>query len=113
MTTDSRTRLQAKPPPLVAPSVPATTDLRSDQGAAIEIAALRGSGDRRRFIDFPYRLHRGNPNWIPSLRRDIRTLLNRRRNPFFDHGEAEFLLPSRRGKPVGRISAHINRLHLE
>jgi hypothetical protein len=93
--------------------VPASTDRRLDQGAAIEVTALRGSGDRRRFIDLPYRLHRGNPNWIPSLRRDIATLLDRRRNPFFDHGEAEFWLAWRGGKPVGRISAQINRLHLE
>jgi hypothetical protein len=40
-------------------------------------------------------------------------LLDRRRNPFFDHGEACFWLAWRDGTPVGRISAQINRLHLE
>lgn len=74
---------------------------------------LRGWRDRARFIDLPYRLHRGNPNWIGPLRRDTRRLLDRRRNPFFDHGEACFWLAWRAGAPVGRISAQINRLHLE
>jgi len=113
MTADSSAGLQAKPPASAAPSAPAPTARRSDQGSAIEVTALRGSGDRRRFIDLPYRLHRGNPNWIPPLRRDIQMLLDRRRNPFFDHGQAEFWLAWRGGKPVGRISAQINRLHLE
>ena len=40
-------------------------------------------------------------------------LLDRRRNPFFDHGEACFWLAWRDGIPVGRISAQINHLHLE
>jgi hypothetical protein len=113
MTADSGPRFQAGPPPLVVPSAPAIADRRSDLGTAIAVTTLRGSGDRRRFIDFPYRLHRGDPNWIPPLRRDAQTLIDRRRNPFFDHGEAEFWLAWRNGKPVGRISAQVNRLHLE
>src|SRR5581483_5690780 len=73
---------------------------------------LRGWRDRARFIDLPYRLHRGDPNWIPPLRGDVRRLLDRRRNPFSDHGEAGFWLAWRHGAPVGRISAQVNRLHL-
>jgi hypothetical protein len=68
---------------------------------------------RRRFVDLPYRLHRDNPNWVPPLRRDVRQILDPRRNPFFDHGEACFWLAWRNGDVVGRISAQINRLHLE
>jgi hypothetical protein len=79
----------------------------------IEVIALRSARDRRSFVNLPYDLHRGDPNWVPPLRRDIRMLLDRRRNPFFDHGEAEFWLAWRVGKPVGRISAQINLLHLE
>jgi hypothetical protein len=80
---------------------------------AIEIVALRGRADRVRFVNLPYRLHRGDPNWVPPLRRDMRAIIDRRRNPFFDHGEAEFWLAWRNGEAVGRISAQINQLHLE
>jgi hypothetical protein len=83
------------------------------RGSAIEVTALRGWRDRNRFVELPYRLHRDNPNWVPPLRRDMHRLLDRRRNPFFDHGEACFWLAWRDGVPVGRISAQINRLHLE
>src|SRR5579863_2913583 len=113
MMADSTARLSAT----VTPFATADATLPSAQTrrpyAGIKIAAVTSSGDRRRFVDLPYELHRGNPNWTPPLRRDIHTLLNRRRNPFFDHGEAEFWLAWRDGKPVGRISAQINRLHLE
>ncbi len=33
-------------------------------------------------------------------------------NPFFQHAEAQFFLACRDGKPVGRVSAQIDRLHL-
>jgi hypothetical protein len=113
MTANFSARLSAMPPLSTAPDVTAAVDRLPDKRAAIKVISLRGSGDRRRFINLPYNLHRGNPNWIPPLRRDIGNLLDRRRNPFFDHGEAEFWLAWRDGKPVGRISAQINRLHLE
>jgi hypothetical protein len=83
------------------------------RGSAIEVTALRGRRDRNRFVDLPYRLHRDDPNWVPPLRRDMHRLLDRSRNPFFDHGEACFWLARRDGIPVGRISAQINHLHLE
>jgi GNAT superfamily N-acetyltransferase len=35
--------------------------------------------------------------------------LDRDRNPFFQHAEAEYFLAWRDGRPVGRISAHVDR----
>ena len=89
------------------------TKRASAKSSPIEVNELRGWRDRKRFVDLPYRLHRNDPNWVPPLRRDVHRLLDRRRNPFFDHGEACFWLAWRDGVPVGRISAQINRLHLE
>ena len=40
-------------------------------------------------------------------------LLSRRKNPFFDHAEAEYFLAEREGAVVGRIAAISNRLHNE
>jgi hypothetical protein len=82
-------------------------------GGRIEVTELRGRRDRNRFVDLPYRLHRSDPSWVPPLRQDAHRLLNRKRNPFFDHGEACFWLAWRDGIPVGRISAQINHRHLE
>ncbi len=44
---------------------------------------------------------------------DVRTLLDRKKNPFFEHSEAEFFLATRAGAVVGRITAQRNTLHNE
>jgi GNAT superfamily N-acetyltransferase len=47
------------------------------------------------------------------LRRDVEALLSRSKNPFFEHGEAEYFLAERDDEVVGRIAAISNRLHNE
>jgi hypothetical protein len=79
----------------------------------IHVAEVRTQRDLRHFLDLPERIYAHDPNWIAPLRRETRKLLDRRGNPFFDHGEACFWLAWRGATPVGRISAQINRLHLE
>jgi len=43
----------------------------------------------------------------------VRLLLDRTKNPFFEHAEAEYFLALRDGGVVGRIAAIANRLHNE
>ena len=43
----------------------------------------------------------------------METLLSRRKNPFFEHAEAEYFIAERDGEVVGRIAAISNRLHNE
>jgi GNAT superfamily N-acetyltransferase len=47
------------------------------------------------------------------LRRDVALLLNREKNPFFQHAEAAYFVAERDGAVVGRIAAISNRLHNE
>jgi hypothetical protein len=79
----------------------------------IRIIEVHSRRDIREFMDLPERIYANDPNWIAPLRIEVRKLLDRRRNPFFDHGDACFWLAWRGETPVGRISAQINRLHLE
>jgi GNAT superfamily N-acetyltransferase len=79
----------------------------------IDIAPVRSRREREAFIGLPYSLHRRDQQWVPALRRDVRTLLSRRKNPFFEHAEAEYLLARRGSEVVGRIAAIHNRLHNE
>lgn len=51
--------------------------------------------------------------WVPPFKAEIRKMLDRQANPFFEHGEAEYFLAERDGKVVGRIAAITNRLHNE
>ncbi len=77
----------------------------------MRVRAARDQRDFRRFIDLPYRLHARDPLWVPPLRRDVETLLSRRKNPFFEHADAEYLVAQRGDEVVGRIAAISNRLH--
>lgn len=79
----------------------------------ITVRGVESSADLEAFIDLPYRLYKEVPTWVPPFRRDVLTLLDRGQNPFFEHGEAEYLLAERDGKVVGRVAAIINRLHNE
>jgi hypothetical protein len=44
---------------------------------------------------------------------DVRKLLSREKNPFFQHAEAEYFLAERDGEVAGRIAAIHNRAHNE
>jgi GNAT superfamily N-acetyltransferase len=79
----------------------------------VRVRATRDRRDLKRFVDLPYRLHARDPLWVPPLRRDVELLLSRRKNPFFEHAEAEYFLAERNGQVVGRIAAISNRLHNE
>jgi GNAT superfamily N-acetyltransferase len=78
------------------------------RGVAVEVRAVSGGRDLKRFIDLPFRLHANHPLWVPPLKLERRLFLNRRLNAFFSHGEAEYLLALRDGRVVGRASAQIN-----
>jgi GNAT superfamily N-acetyltransferase len=76
---------------------------------AVDIRAVSGRRDLKAFIDLPFRVHASHPQWVPPLKVERRLFLNRRLNPFFSHGEAEYFLAVRGGEVVGRASAQINR----
>jgi GNAT superfamily N-acetyltransferase len=67
-----------------------------------------GRRDRDAFIKLPYRLRADDPQWVPPLLFERREFLNPKKNPWFEHAEAELFLAERDGEPVGRISAQID-----
>lgn len=76
--------------------------------AELSIRPVATKRDLRRFIELPYRLRRDDPQWVPPLRFERRQFLDRKKNPWFEHSEAELMLAERDGRAVGRISAHID-----
>jgi GNAT superfamily N-acetyltransferase len=74
---------------------------------AVEVRPVRGRRELTSFIKLPFRLHEGTP-WVPPLISERRQFLNRSKNPYFEHAEAEYLLAWRDGRPVGRITAQID-----
>lgn len=73
------------------------------------IRPVRGRRDLKRFVKVPFQIHRDSSFWVPPLIFERMQFLDRRRNPYFEHAEAEFFLAERDGKPVGRITAQIDQ----
>jgi GNAT superfamily N-acetyltransferase len=75
---------------------------------AVEIRPVRTRRELGTFIKLPWRLYATTPNWVPPLMMDVKKRLDRTKNPFFRHAEAEYFLAWRDGRAVGRISAHVD-----
>jgi GNAT superfamily N-acetyltransferase len=76
---------------------------------SVTVRPVAGSRDLKRFIELPYRLRRNDPKWVPALRYERRRFLDRRKNPYFEHAEAEYFIAERDGDVVGRITAQVDR----
>jgi GNAT superfamily N-acetyltransferase len=60
------------------------------------------------FIDFPYELYQGNPYYVPPLKNDEKTTLQKATNPAFDFCQSRYWLAFHNDKIVGRIAGIIN-----
>ncbi|WP_299329163.1 N-acetyltransferase [Parasphingopyxis sp.] len=81
--------------------------------ADIAVRPVTGKAELKTFVDIAYRLNSGDPHWVPPLRSDVYELLNRDKNPFYEHATVQLFLAWRGNEPVGRISAHYDHLALE
>ncbi len=69
----------------------------------IEIRPLQTRKDYRAFLTFPWRIYRGDPQWVPPLLPERKQIIVKRRGPFFERGTVEFFMAWRDGQPVGTI----------
>jgi GNAT superfamily N-acetyltransferase len=77
-------------------------------GAGVEIRPVRSRGDLRRFIKFPFRLYRDEPNWVPPLIADRLQFFDIQKNPFYRSADVALFMAWRGTRPVGRIAACVN-----
>jgi GNAT superfamily N-acetyltransferase len=79
------------------------------ESSELVVRPVRGRRDLTRFIKVPSRIHRDHPLWVAPLTFERREFLDRSKNPYFDHAEAEYFIAERDGEPVGRITAQVDR----
>ncbi|MEW6602980.1 MAG: N-acetyltransferase, partial [Nitrospirota bacterium] len=79
---------------------------------SIRIIKAQNRREYNTFIRVPWSLYRDDPMWVPPLVLERRMHLSPK-NPYFEHATCCFWIAYRDEKPVGRISAQIDRLHLE
>ncbi len=75
----------------------------------LTIRPVKTKRELKRFVKVPFRLHRDHPQWVAPLIFERMQFLDRSRNPFFEHAEAEYFLAERDGEPVGRITAQVDQ----
>ncbi len=81
----------------------------------IEISQVQTAAERDAFIKFSWRIYRHDPAWVPPLLLERKEFLDRKKHPFYEHGDAALFLARRGGEIVGRIMAsddpNYNALH--
>jgi len=75
---------------------------------SVTIRPVRSRGELKRFVKVPFRLHRDQPQWVAPLIFERMEFLNRDKNPYFEHAEAEYFLAERDGEAVGRITVQVD-----
>ncbi|PSJ40720.1 N-acetyltransferase [Allosphingosinicella deserti] len=78
----------------------------------VTINPVTTKGDRKAFVDLPFRLYRSDPHWVPPLKGEALGLITPEKNGWFSHAKAQLFLAREGDRVVGRISAHIDTLAL-
>lgn len=78
----------------------------------IRIEPVKTRADLGVFVRLPWRLYHSDAHWVPPLILErLHTFSDK--TPFFKHASWQCWLAYRGTEPVGRISAQIDRLHVE
>lgn len=77
----------------------------------LNVIPIENKSDIKKFVKFQWKVYEGNKYWVPPLLMDRYKILNKEKNPFFQHGEIQLFLAYRGKEIVGRIAAIKNDLH--
>jgi hypothetical protein len=80
---------------------------------SLTLESVAGRAAMREFVTSTRALYADDPNWVQPLTFERLDHLNPLKNPFLAGIEIRYWLARRDGRPVGRISAQINRRHLD
>lgn len=79
----------------------------------LEVRQIAPGGRIADFLEVVDYIYRDDPNYVRPLDMELKDRLHPRKNPFFDHGEATIFCAYRNGACVGRVTATIDREHLD
>ena len=81
----------------------------------IEVSEVTSRGERDEFIKFQWQIYASDPAWVPPLIIERKSFLDRKRHPFYKHGDAALFFARKNGRITGRIMAsddpNYNSLH--
>jgi len=77
----------------------------------LTVIPVTGRKDLREFVRLPWKIYRGDGNWVPPLIRDQMKVLDPGRHPFHRHAEVAYFLARKGTRALGRIAAIVNPRH--
>jgi hypothetical protein len=76
--------------------------------ATVQIEPVMNKADLKAFVDLPWRLYQGDPNWIPPLKSEFTRLIRPGKHPFWEFARRELFLARRGAEVVGRIASIVD-----
>lgn len=76
------------------------------------ILPVKNSRQKQQFLEFPWKLYRGDPNWIPPLRSNQKEMVGYKPSPFYARNSIQTFLAYRDGEVCGRIAGILNQGHI-
>ncbi len=79
----------------------------------IEIREVKSKKDLKAFAEYPIKLYKDCPYYVPSMRSDEINTFNPKKNPSLIHNDAKGFLCYKDGELVGRVAGLINHRYNE
>ncbi|MEQ8672064.1 MAG: GNAT family N-acetyltransferase [Aggregatilineales bacterium] len=80
---------------------------------AISVRKVETRTDDKVFFEFPWKIYKDDPNWVPPLKSMRKETLSREKNPAWEYLEGDYYIAWRGDEPVGTIAAFVNKRHNE
>ena len=93
-------------------AVDSVSSLSSTTAVDVQVVPVQSKRDLDEFIHLPWRIYKGNPNWVAPLFMIEKQRFSAKHNPFFLHADVQLFLARREGRAVGRISAQVDSEHI-
>jgi hypothetical protein len=78
----------------------------------LRVIPVTSEAERIALLEFPWKVYRGDPYWVPPLLSERKAFTDPKQSPFFEHARVQFF--RRRGDEiVGTIAAFTNDLYNE
>ncbi|MBZ0278046.1 MAG: GNAT family N-acetyltransferase [Anaerolineae bacterium] len=79
----------------------------------VSVRQVKTPADYKAFFEFPWKLYKNDPNWVPPLLSMRSDLLNQKKSPSWEYMEGDYFAAWRGDEIVGTITAFINHRHNE
>ena len=79
----------------------------------VNVRKVDSPADFKAFFEFPWRVYKDDPNWVPPLLSMRKELLSKEKNAAWEYMEGDYFVAWRDDEPVGTIAAYINHRHNE